>query len=181
VNNAPELQRWFGVARHTYAVVDAQALPQIGDMLPAAGLGLTEWSRLQRGGAALEAAQAWCVQLEPAHAFSHWLLAGEGARVEDWGVLAFSDAPFRPVREHLRGLLEAQLPGRERVALRWYKPMLMRALLPLCAPSQLEQVFGPLTAFALPDASGATGGTWLRMLGGALDVQLAAAAPRVAA
>ena len=94
-------------------------------------------------------------------------------------MLAFSDAPFRPVREHLRGLLEVQLPARERVALRWYKPIVMRTLLPLCAPSQLDQVFGPVSAFALPDASGATAGTWLRQLGGALDSQVMPA-PRTA-
>ena len=168
----PELRAWFSAARQTYAVIDAQALPQIAEMLPAAGLGLSEWGRLQRGGVALDAALAWCVQLEPAHAFSQWLLDGEGARVEDWGVLAFSDAPFRPVREHLRGLLEVQLPGRERVALRWYQPIVMRTLLPLCAPSQLEQIFGPVSAFALPDASFATAGTWLRQLGGTLDTQV---------
>jgi len=163
---ATELQHWFSVARHTYAVIDAQALPQIAEMLPAAGL--AEWGRLERGGIAADSAQAWCVQLDPAQPFSEWLLAGDGAQVEDWGLLAFSDAPFRRVREHLRGLLEAQLPGRERVPLRWHKPAVMRVLLPLCAGSQLEQIFGPVSCFALP---GANGCTWLRAIGGVLDAR----------
>lgn len=167
MNATAELHRWFSVADHTFAVIDAQALPQIAELLP--GAGLKEWGRLERGAVALDAAQAWCVELEPEHAFSHWLLAGDGAEVADWGVLAFSDAPYRRVREHLRGLLEAQLPSRERVPLRWHKPAVMRALLPLCSASQLDQVFGPISCFALPGQNGSS--SWLRTIGGVLDVQ----------
>ena len=166
-----ELQRWFSVAGHTCAVIDAQALPQIAEVLPRAGL--KEWGRLERGAIALDAAQAWCVELEPDHEFSHWLLAGDGAKVADWGVLVYSDAPFRSVREHLRGLLEAQMPTRERVPLRWHKPAVMRTLLPLCNASQLDQIFGPIACFVLP---GRTGSSWLRSIGGVLDIQAGPAA-----
>ena len=143
-----ELRGWFALAHNTYAVIDAQAVPKLAGMLAEAGL--AEWGPLQRGGVAADAAEAWCVELTTQASFTQWLLAGEGAALDDWGTLVFSDLRFRPVREHLRGLLEVQLPRRERVGLQWYRPAVMRALLPLCSPPQLAEFFGPVRGFALP-------------------------------
>src|SRR4051812_46635418 len=92
-----ELQAWFTVAAHSYAVIDRQAVPRIEAMLAEQGAGehAVEWDRLARGGTPGEGADGWCVQLTPQLPLSRWLLAGEGARVEDWGVLVFSKAAFR--------------------------------------------------------------------------------------
>lgn len=161
-----DLQGWFHMARHTYAIVDAQTLPQIETMLNDSGL--ADWGRLPPGAATNDGAEAWCLQLTPELSLSHWLLAGEGADIENWGVIVCSDAPFREVRQHLRGLLEAQLPRGERVALRWYRPQVLRALLPLCSTSQLSHFFGPVQSFAFPDGEN---WCWLQQIDGRLDMR----------
>ena len=166
-----ELRSWFVVARHAYAIIDTQAVPQVEAILTSAGA--AEWGRLARGAAPADGAEAWCVELTPELAFSRWLLAGDGTMLEDWGVLAFSEQPFREVRNHLRDLLEVQLPRGERVAFRWYRPPALRALLPLCSAPQLTEVFGPVTAFALHDGDRGSW-VWLRLIGGRLDTQVSA-------
>ncbi len=166
---ASDLQPWFTAARNTYAIVNAQVVPQIQTLLGEAGP--AEWGRLSRGAATADGAEAWCVQLTPDLPFSAWLLTGAGAALDDWGVLACSDAPFRDVHQHLRQQLEAQLPRGERIALRWYRPLVLRTLLPLCAPSQLAGFFGPVRAFAFAEAGPARSWRWLRQIGGQLDTQ----------
>lgn len=167
VSTQAELRGWFAMARHTYAVIDSQTVPQVESMLSNAGA--PEWGRLRRGGGVAQHNEAWCVQLTPDLELSRWLIAGEENRLEDWGVIAASDAPFRVVRDHFRSLMEAQLPTRERVALHWYKPQVMRALLPLCSQMQLGEFFGPVGAFAMMQL-----GSWTRLQ--VLDAQLAARA-----
>lgn len=170
--SASNLQAWFHVARHTYAIVDAQTLPQIVPMLSDSGL--VDWGRLHPGAAATDGAEAWCLRLTPELPLSHWLLAGEGAGIADWGVIACSDASFREVRQHLRGLLEVQMPRGERVALRWYRPPVLHTLLPLCSASQLTRFFGPVRAFATVDGER---WRWLRQTNGKLDEQTIKQAP----
>lgn len=163
VSTQAELHGWFAMARHTYAVIDSQAVPQVESMLSNAGA--PEWGRLRRGGGVAQDNVAWCVRLTPDLELSRWLIAGEATHLEDWGVLAASDAPFRVVRDHFRSLMEAQLPNRERIALRWYKPQVMRTLLPLCSQTQLGAFFGPVGAFATMQL-----GMWTRLQ--VLDSQL---------
>ena len=160
-----DLHTWFTPARHTYAVVDARTAPQVGEMLTTSVDGQA-WSHLPRGAQPADGAQAWCAQLAPERPLAQWLLAGPGAALGAWGVLVYSDAPFRPVRDHLRSHLEARMPQGERVALRWWRPAVLRALLPLCSGGQLHDFFGPVTAFAAP---GPQGWTWWRQIGGQLD------------
>ena len=157
------LHTWFSPASHTYAVVDARAAPAVADLLASDGL---VWSHLARGAVPAEAAEAWCVELAPHQALAQWLLAGPGTALGEWGVLVYSDAPFRAVRDHLREHLQARLPQGQRVSLRWWRPPVLRALLPLCSAGQLQDFFGPVTAWALP---GPQGWTLLRAIGGQLD------------
>ena len=160
-----DTRAWFHGARYTYAVIDGLALPQADAMLDAAGT--AEWGRLPRGAPPYDAVDAWLVQLAPDLHLSHWLLLGDGARVANWGAIVSSDAPFREVRQHLRGLMEAQLPSGQNMVLRWYRPLVLRTLLPLCSPSQLLEFFGPVRAFAVMSGNE---WHWLRQLGGKLDL-----------
>lgn len=162
---ARDTRAWFHGARHTYAVIDGQALPRAEAMLDAAGT--AEWGRLPRGAPPFDTVDAWLVQLAPDLPLSHWLLLGDGARVANWGAIISSDAPFREVRPHLRSLMEAQLPNGQSMVLRWYRPPVLRTLLPLCSPSQLLDFFGPVRAFAVMTG---TEWHWLRQLGGKLDL-----------
>ncbi len=158
-----ELHAWFSPARHAYAVVDARAAPPVAALLAAETLA---WSHLPRGALPAEGADAWCAELAPQQPLAQWLLAGPGTALGDWGVLVYSDAPFRPVRDHLRGHLQARLPQGERALLRWWRPQVLRTLLPLCSAGQLHDFFGPVSAFAAP---GPDGWTMLRLIGGQLD------------
>ena len=153
------------IARNTFAVIDSRSFPQIEAMLTTADL--PEWDRLQRGGSMLSADIAWCVQLSPGHAFTHWLLQGPGAEQADWGVLVASDASFRPIREHFRDLLEATSPDGVRLRLRWYHGAVLRALLPLCSPTQLRDFFGPVRAVGL---RGPDHWNWMRVQEGRLVI-----------
>lgn len=170
-STATDLHAWFTPARHAYAVVDARTAPQVGALLAAATNG-PAWSHLPRGAQPAEGAQVWCAELAAEQPLARWLLAGPGTALADWGVLVYSDAPFRPVRDHLRDHLQARMPQGERVALRWWHPAVLRALLPLCSGGQLQDFFGPVTAFAAP---GAQGWTWWRQIGGQLDQRVAPA------
>lgn len=90
------------------------------------------------------------VQLKPTSPFTDWLLFEAASAFGDWGVLVRSPARLLALRNHLRGLLEAALPGGQRIALAWMDPTILQALLPGFDPTGLAAFFGPVRAFVMP-------------------------------
>ncbi|MDP9901035.1 DUF4123 domain-containing protein [Variovorax ginsengisoli] len=94
----------------------------------------------------------YLVQLRPVSGFTDWLLFEAAASLGEWGVLVRSPARLIVLRNHLRGLLQALLPGGQRIRLDWMDPAVMRAVLPLAGPSDLTAFFGPVRSLVVPGA-----------------------------
>lgn len=66
---------------------------------------------------------------------------------DSWGYFVRSPARFRDVRDHLAGLLVAELPDGSERRFRLFDPRVLRAFLPTCTPAELAEAFGPITSF----------------------------------
>lgn len=80
----------------------------------------------------------------------------ENAWGNAWGLfVACSEDPER-VRRHLRRFLMVQDEQGRRLYFRYYDPRVMRIYLPTCTKDELRFIFGPLNAWAMEGAEGAT-------------------------
>lgn len=72
-----------------------------------------------------------------------------------WGVYLTSPASFDEVRKYFRSLLmvRREKDGSE-MYFRFYDPRVLRIFLPTCSDKQLEQMFGPVTAFLVEGDEG---------------------------
>lgn len=90
-------------------------------------------------------AQAPCLAwLRPDSLFTDWLLAAGMADLPNWGVLLRSRYPFLSTRAHARALCQARLADGQPFTLDWMDPAVLRELLPLATPDQVDRLFGPL-------------------------------------
>jgi hypothetical protein len=69
-----------------------------------------------------------------------------------WGVFILSKMPMDGLREHLRRFLMVRLPDGERWYFRYYDPRILPIYLSNCEPLELQQFFGPIRAFAIPNS-----------------------------
>ena len=100
----------------------------------------------------LERAAPYLVQLEFDEPQTKRLLDRGWGR--SWGILLRTDTGLKALRHHLRRLLLVASPGGEQFVFRFYDPRVMRAFLPTCTGSQLDEVFGPVECISMegPDA-----------------------------
>jgi len=76
-----------------------------------------------------------------------WISATLGK--DPWGVFVISSAERNILRSHLRDLLTVESPEREKLYFRYYDPRVLRNFVATCVDSQLDQLFGPIRAFAV--------------------------------
>jgi hypothetical protein len=88
--------------------------------------------------------------LKPESAFTDWLLFEAGDGFGDWGLLVRGTGRLLAMRKHLRGLLEATLPGGQTIAFDWMDPELLFAVLPLFGAAELTAFFGPVRTLVVP-------------------------------
>ena len=141
---------WADADLQCFAVVMGERVPGLPARL--AGADVADYDCLLPGALEPEVQQAapYLVQLKPASPFTDWLLFEAAAAFGDWGVLVRSPARLLLLRNHLRGLLQASLPGGARIALDWMDPAVLRALLPLAGPAELAAFFGPVRSLVVP-------------------------------
>lgn len=93
------------------------------------------------------------VRLKPESAFTDWLLFEADAAFGEWGLLVRSPARLLVLRNHLRGLLRATLPGGHAVALDWMDPTIFQAVAPLFGPAEITAFFGPVRTITIPGST----------------------------
>jgi hypothetical protein len=126
---------------HLYAVLDGARDPSIHVSVRTTGMP----ARCLYAGGALQHVAPYLVQLHPVHAFTEELLTTAWGK--SWGVFAASTASLEEMRRHLRRFLRAELEDGRKVVFRYYDPRVLRVYLPTCTRGELEQLFGPISAF----------------------------------
>lgn len=134
---------WADDSVHVYAVLMGSRIPDLPQRLAEAEL--ADYDCLLPGALApeLQRSAPYLAKLKRESPFTDWLLFEAIASLTEWGVLVRSPVRLMSLRNHLRGLLEAQTPGGHRIRLDWMDPELLQALLPLFGPSELHAFFGP--------------------------------------
>jgi len=61
-----------------------------------------------------------------------------------WGIFLQTNATLKALQRHLRHFLLVGGPGGKQLLFRYYDPRVMRAFLPTCTVSQLNELFGPI-------------------------------------
>jgi hypothetical protein len=84
------------------------------------------------------------VELSPKYRFTAHLLEQGWGR--SWGVFVRINDVTR-LRHHLRKLLTAQSEDGRKLLFRFYDPRVLRRYLPTCTREELQQVFGPVSAY----------------------------------
>ena len=140
---------WADAAQQVYAVVMGQRVAGLAARLATADI--ADHDCLLPGALTpLEQAQApYLVALKPGSAFTDWLLFDAARDFPDWGVLVRSPARLMVLRNHLRSLLQAVLPGGQRITLDWMDPPILEAVLPGFGTAQLTGFFGPARSFTV--------------------------------
>ncbi|HSI61224.1 MAG TPA: DUF4123 domain-containing protein [Ideonella sp.] len=141
---------WADAALQVDAVISGERVPGLPARL--AGADVADFDCLLPGAlpAELQRRAPYLVRLRRDAAFTDWLLFEAAAGLPDWGLLVSSATRFMGLRSHLRSLGEAQTPQGQTIPLAWMDPTLLRALLPLFSPAQLEAFFGPVQALVIP-------------------------------
>lgn len=139
--------RRFADRRYLYAILDAYDSPSVPEKVREIGLDKgvclftgeaeTKYWALAPYLAAVDAGLLdWMVQIV-------WKAP--------WGVFILSKVPMDGLREHLRRFLMVRLPDGERWYFRYYDPRILPVYLSNCEPPELQQFFGPVRAFAIPN------------------------------
>ncbi|MGB5064128.1 MAG: DUF4123 domain-containing protein [Candidatus Competibacter sp.] len=141
-----------------YAVLDGAAIPDLPQALREHQMDAV---CLYRGELIPELAQVapYQVILERESPFTAWLLQqGWGWH---WGIFALSPAEWRPMREHLCGLVMAYDPDFQPLYFRYYDPRVLRVYLPTCDADELRTLFGPISRLLCEDEEGGLLKFWL--------------------
>jgi RHS repeat-associated protein len=133
-----------------YAIVDACAGPLALDLVAAAPAGTAACLYLGAAARLYGDKAPYLIRADRA------LIARlrDGFRDAPWGCFVVSSAGWDRVRRHLRHLLRVTSPEGEIWLFRYYDPRLLPTFLRHATPAELDQVFGPVEAFALVDAAG---------------------------
>ena len=138
-----------GHARHAsvWAVLDCARDPAIYRLLLESRL---EFLCLYSGKLPreLELVAPHIVELLPGHRLTERLLDEGWGRA--WGVFVSIDDPTA-LRPHLRRLLKVQDETGRRLLFRFYDPRVLRVFVPTCRPDELQQLFGPISAWLAED------------------------------
>ena len=138
-----------GARPDIWAVLDCARDPQMWWMIDKSSL-LHECLYAGTLSLQLERAAPYLVQLEFDDERTIRLLdRGWG---NNWGILLRTGMSLHALKTHLRRLLLVRVPGGKQLAFRYYDPRVMRAFLPTCAPSQLEEVFGSIERIMTEEA-----------------------------
>jgi Domain of unknown function (DUF4123) len=95
---------------------------------------------------ALKVVAPHMVELGPRYGFTSRLLSEGWGR--SWGLFVRINDSTQ-LRHHLRKFLRVKTEDGRALLFRYYDPRVMRRYLPTCTPEELEQVFGPITAFLM--------------------------------
>jgi hypothetical protein len=95
----------------------------------------------------LEMTAPYLVQLERDDPFNQNLFdRGWG---NSWGVFLRTETGIEQLRRHLRGFLRVSDEAGKRLIFRYYDPRVLRVYLPTCLSAEIEQVFGPVSAYLM--------------------------------
>ena len=150
--------REIAVSRRLYAVLDACDAPEV----PAkcAGLGEERAVSLYRGSAE---EMYWAIAPYLAivdEVLLDWIVAELWE--EPWGIFAVSDTDLETLQRHFRRFLVVQSPDGEQWYFRYYDPRVLPTFLGACTQTEIDEIFGPVEAFAAPLLSKGMGLLWLR-------------------
>lgn len=145
---------WADAGQNVYAVMMGSRIPDLTARLATAGAELGDYDCLLPGAltADVQRDAPYLVLLKADTAFTDWLLFEATASLGDWGLVLRSPVRLLPLRNHLRGLLRALLPGGQSVAFDWMDPPVLQAVLPLFGPAELSAFFGPVQSLTMPGA-----------------------------
>lgn len=150
---------WADALLRVYALVLADRVPELPARLQAAQQAgeLLDHECLWPGAQPPErlARAPYLLALRPDSPLTDWLLAEAAQGLPDWGLVLRSPLDFMGLRTQARALCEARLPDGSAITLDWMDPRLLRELLPLAEPDQLDQFFLPM-----PSLAWAEGKTW---------------------
>ncbi len=134
-----------------YAVLDGAAIPDLPQALRQHRM---EAVCLYRGELIPELARVapYQVVLERESPFTAWVLQQGWGR--HWGIFALSPVEWRPMREHLCGLVMAYDPDFQPLYFRYYDPRVLRVYLPTCDADELRTLFGPISRLLGEDEDG---------------------------
>ena len=144
------------VRQHLFTDRDAQVFAILdGASVPGLQMGLYQhqpaYSCLYRGELApdMAAVAPYLVLLEPAAAFTDWVLSqGWG---QHWGIFAVSDVDIRELCRHFRRFLIIYGSDGKPLLFRYYDPRVLRLYLPTCNAEELATVFGPVRSYILEE------------------------------
>ena len=129
-----------------YAVLDGASVPKLLEHLaPHAG----EYECLYRGELKpdLAAAAPYLVSLKPDSELTEWIV--EKGWGKHWGVFIRSEAELPALRRHFRTFLIVHTSEGKPLYFRYYDPRVLRVHLPTCNAEELNQMFGPVTAYLM--------------------------------
>lgn len=131
-------------AQPLFAILDAAQNDRILELLRDSG---ETYQSLYEGKAALDLVNfaPYLVQLPKDSALLRNLVA-EGWD-KNWGIYLTSEAPFQEVRRHFRNFIIVETEEGKELYFRFYDPRVLRAFLPTCSLEELNQIYGPVTAY----------------------------------
>jgi Domain of unknown function (DUF4123) len=129
-----------------YTLQDAAANPRIYPNLILSGM---DSACLYEGPIpkVLEEAAPHVVRLVAASPYTRWYLGESWGKA--WGLALQTRATLTTIRQHFRTLLLVRDERGNTLRFRFFDPRVLRRYLPTCTPSELKQVFGPVTRFFL--------------------------------
>ncbi len=104
-----------------------------------------------RLGERLENVAPHLVELRRNTAFARWWFEQWGRSV---GVMAEAGVGFDELRRHFRTILMVRGEGHKRYYFRFYDPRVLPSFLPSCTAPEVEEFYGPISAFYCEGAGG---------------------------
>lgn len=133
---------------HVYAVLMATRLPGLAQRLQTAQAqqDIHDHDCLWPGALTpdQQAKAPYLVWLRRGTEFTDWLVGASMSDLPDWGVLLRSRSTFLALRAHTRALCHVRLADGQPIALDWMDPAVLKALLPLATPDQLDEILSPV-------------------------------------
>jgi Domain of unknown function (DUF4123) len=142
---------WASPGEEVYAVLDGARDPLVRAKLLASDVPNV---CLYEGNIPRELAEVapYLVKLRKDDRFTRQLL--DSAWGKSWGVFASAPADLETLRRHFRRLLRAQDERERTLLFRYYDPRVLRVYLPTCTETELDALFGPLSAYFVEEQDG---------------------------
>jgi hypothetical protein len=87
----------------------------------------------------------YLVQLEKGDPFTQRLI--DNGWGDSWGIFLRTETGIEQLRRHLRRFLRVRDESGRRLIFRYYDPRVLRIYLPTCWTSEIEEFFGPVSAY----------------------------------